>query len=93
MLAGSKIEIAATLAPILPSAGAPPPSAPMKLGSGPGGATRFAQLMFLDDHPGDTLQRLHVYGDAVKKAGIAELQLAAPFIKTVVGTDKYVDEL
>jgi hypothetical protein len=93
MLKGSKIEIVATLAPILPPAGSPPPSAPMKLGSGPGGVTRFAQLMFLDDHPGDTLDRLHAYGDAVRKAGIAELQLAAPFIKTVVGTDKYVDEL
>jgi hypothetical protein len=92
-LAGSKLEIAATLAPILPPKGSPPPQVPMKLGSGPGDETRFAQLFFLDDHPGDTLERLKAYGDRVREAGIAELQLAAPFIKTVVGTDKYVDEL
>jgi hypothetical protein len=93
MLAGSKIEIAATLAPILPPRDAPPANAPMALGSGPGGETRFCQLMFLDDHPGDTLPRLHAYADAVRAAGIAELRLAAPFIKTVVGTDTYVDQL
>jgi hypothetical protein len=93
MLAGSKIEIAATLAPILPPRDAPPPKVPMTLGSGSGDETRFCQLLFLDDHPGDTLPRLHAYADHVREAGIAQLSFAAPFIKTVVGTDKYVDEL
>ena len=92
-LAGSKLEICATLAPILPPKGSPPPNAPMTLGTGPGDETRFCQMFFLDDHPGDTLPRLKAYGDKVREAGIADLQLAAPFIKTVVGTDKYVDEL
>jgi hypothetical protein len=93
LLEGGKIEIAATIAPILPPKDAPPANVPMKLGSGPGGETRFCQLMFLDDHPGDTVARLKAYADKAKAAGIAELKLAAPFIKTVVGTDRYVDEL
>jgi hypothetical protein len=92
-LAGSQVEIAATFAPILPPADRPPPQVPMKLGAGPGGPNRFCQLLFTDADPKVSLDRLRGYERAAREAGIAELRLAAPFVKTVVGTDTYVDQL
>ena len=65
----------------------------MDLGAGPGGPTRFCQLMFSDADPKASMDRLHAYADAVKAAGIAELSLCAPFRKTIVGTDTYTDQL
>ena len=39
------------------------------------------------------LDRLHTYTDGIEKAGIADVLLAAPFLRTSAGTDKYVDEI
>jgi hypothetical protein len=90
---GSEIEIAASFAPIIPPADQPRPQTPMKMGAGPGGPTRFCQLFFLDSDPRPALGRLRAYAQAVRDAGVAELRLAAPFIKTIVGTDTYLDQL
>ncbi len=90
LLQGSEIEIAATWAPILSDE---PRDSPMDLGAGPGGKTRFCQLMFSDADPKQSMDRLQAYADAVKEAGIAELSLCAPFKKTIVGTDTYTDKL
>jgi len=90
MLAGSPIEIAATWAPFLSDE---PRSSPMDLGAGPGGPTRFCQLMFTDSDPKESMAKLKAYADAVEKAGIAKLSLCAPFKKTIVGTDIYTDQL
>ena len=39
------------------------------------------------------LDRFRTYTDAVEKAGLADVLLVAPFFRTVVGTDTYVDQL
>ena len=90
MLKGSPVEIAATWAPILPDE---PRASPMDLGAGPGGPNRFCQLMFTDADPKQTIDTLKAYADAVEQAGIAKLALCAPFKKTIVGTDRYTDQL
>jgi hypothetical protein len=36
---------------------------------------------------------MHRYTEQVEASGIADVLLAAPFFKTVVGTDTYVDQL
>ena len=39
------------------------------------------------------IDRVRTYTEGVVAAGLADLLLAAPFFRTVVGTDTYVDEL
>jgi hypothetical protein len=91
LLAGSGIEIAASFTP---SAGEnDPKDVPMDLGSRAGGPERLLQLFFLHGDVKDELARLRAYTDAVEAAGLADLRLAAPFLKTVVGTDRYTDQL
>jgi hypothetical protein len=51
------------------------------------------QIFFVDGDVADVLPRLHTYTDAVAAAGLADVHLVAPFFRTVVGTDTYVDEL
>ena len=41
----------------------------------------------------EALAGLRTYTDAVAEAGLADVHLVAPFFRTVVGTDTYVDEL
>jgi hypothetical protein len=63
------------------------------LGSRVGGPERLAQLLFVSGDVRDALPRVRSYGDAVTRDGLADLHLAAPFFRTVVGTDKYLDQL
>jgi hypothetical protein len=65
----------------------------MDLGSPPGGTDRLVQLLFVDGDPAAAIDRVRAYADAVELAGAAMLRLAAPFRRTVPGTDRYVDEL
>jgi hypothetical protein len=51
------------------------------------------QLLFVDGDPAAAIDRVRAYADAVELAGAAMLRLAAPFRRTVPGTDRYVDEL
>jgi hypothetical protein len=60
----------------------------------PGVDRRITVLHFLDDDP--RLQwhrRFTSNGERVAHAGVGVMQLAAPFVPVVFGTDKYVDEL
>lgn len=66
---------------------------PMNLGSSAGEDNRLCQLFFVGGDPRDELDRLHRYTDAIEAAGIADVLLAAPFLRTVVGTDTYADQL
>ena len=91
LLSESPVEIAASWVPSSPGAG--DQSAPMDLGSPPGGTDRLVQLLFVDGDPSTAIGRIRVYTDAVESAGVAKLQLAAPFRRTVPGTDRFVDEL
>ena len=89
-LAGSSIEIASSWAP---SPGQDNPNVPMDLGSRAGGAERLVQLFFVDGDVRDALSPLRDYTKRVEAEGLATVRLAAPFHATVIGTDKYVDDL
>jgi hypothetical protein len=41
----------------------------------------------------DALPRLRAYTDGIEASGLAAIRLVAPFFRTVVGTDTYVDQL
>ena len=41
----------------------------------------------------DLVPKVKAYTDAVEASGLATTLLVAPFYRTVVGTDRYVDEL
>jgi hypothetical protein len=82
-LEGTNIEIASTW---VPSPGQErPPGTPMDLGSGPGGPDRTLQLFFVR---GDIADALPTIREHTKDA-----LLVAPFLRTKVGTDAYVDDL
>ncbi len=91
LLAGSAIEIAASWVPSAPDE--ENQDAPMDLGSPVGGADRLVQLLFVGGDTAAAAERVRAYTDAVEAGGVATLQLAAPFFRTIVGTDTYVDEL
>ena len=91
LLAGSPIEIASAWTP---SAGENEPrDVPMDLGSKAGGPERLVQLFFVRGDVRDALPALHAYTDAMATDGFAMTRLVAPFVRTIVGTDRYVDEL
>ena len=89
LLAGSSIQIASSWTPVA----TPATDQPMDLGTPAGGPERLVQIFFVDGDVTEVLPRLHDYTDAVAAAGLADVHLAAPFFRTVVGTDTYVDEL
>jgi hypothetical protein len=91
LLESSSIEIASAWTP---SAGENEPrNVPMDLGSTAGGPERLVQLLFVAGDVRASLARVRSYTDAVESRGAATLRLAAPFFRTIVGTDTYVDEL
>jgi hypothetical protein len=91
LMQGSGIEIASTWTPS-PGENAEK-DVPMDLGSRAGGPERACQLFFVSGDVRDTLDRFHRYTDAVAAQGLGDVHLVAPFFRTVIGTDKYVDEL
>ncbi len=91
LLDGSPIEIASSWVPSVPDEGAR--DAPMDLGSPAGGTDRLVQLLFVGGDLDAALDRVRTYADTVEVDGTATLLLAAPFLRTVVGTDTYVDQL
>lgn len=76
-----------------PREGGPTESAPMDLGSSPGGDERTLQLMFVDDEPQSAWDRVARYAQEIDDSGMARVLFASPFFPTVVGTDTYTDEL
>ncbi len=91
LLAGSPIEIASSWVPSVPDEG--DRGAPMDLGSSAGGTDRLVQLLFVNGDVDAAVDRVRTSTDAVEADGTATLLLAAPFLRTVVGTDTYVDQL
>ena len=51
------------------------------------------QLLFLDDPAGAEWERLRDYARRIEETGLARVVFASPWRPTVVGTDRYVDEL
>lgn len=88
LLAGSPISIASSWKPE-PREG----EAPMDLGTDPGGEDRQLQLMFIDDRPEAAWAAIETYAAAVDASGKAVVRWASPFYPTVIGTDRYTDEL
>jgi hypothetical protein len=91
LLAGSHLEIASAWTP---SAGENEPKhVPMPLGSRAGGPARLCQLFFATSDVRAPLERFRHYTAAIEAAGLARVQLVAPFFASVPGTDRYVEEL
>ena len=91
LLSGSGIEIASSWTP---SAGENEErNEPMDLGSRAGGPERLCQLLFVSGDVAGSLDAIRAYTDAIERAGLADTRLVAPFLRTVVGTDTYVDQL
>ncbi|HVJ96969.1 MAG TPA: hypothetical protein VNC41_09075 [Acidimicrobiia bacterium] len=91
LVAGSPIEIVSSWTP---SAGENDPrDVPMDLGSKAGGPERLCQLVFVKGDVRDALAGLRAYTDAIERDAVATTRLVAPFHRTVVGTDRYVDQL
>jgi hypothetical protein len=91
LLTGSAIEIASSWTP---SAGENAVrNEPMDLGTVAGGPERLCQLFFVKGDVRDSLDALHRYTEAVAADGLATTALVAPFFRTVVGTDTYLDQL
>lgn len=89
LLDGSGIEIVSSWTPV----STPAADQPMDLGTPAGGVERLVQIMFVRGDVSAGIDRLHAYTDAVADAGLADVHLVAPFLRTVVGTDTYTDEL
>ncbi|MEZ4331606.1 MAG: hypothetical protein R3F35_07615 [Myxococcota bacterium] len=68
-------------------------SSPMNLGTGTGGPERTMQLAFLEGDPAVAFREIAVLAQSIEGAGLGRVCFAAPFFKTVVGTDRYADQL
>jgi hypothetical protein len=91
LVSGSGIEIACSWTP---SEGENAErNEPMDLGSRAGGPERLCQLFFVRGDVTGSLAALRDYTAAVEDAGLADTRLVAPFLRTVLGTDTYVDQL
>lgn len=92
LLAGSSVAALSSWSPH-PTKGGPTETAPMDLGSAPGGDERTLQLLFLDDDPRAGWDRVREYAREIDASGLARVIFASPFFPTVVGTDTYTDQL
>lgn len=87
----SSIALATTWRPIIPKGDEG--RSPMKLGSGPGTPARSMILCFGDTEPTASWERIERLAEAIDASGLATVRFAAPFTPTVVGTDRYCDQL
>ncbi len=69
-------------------------NAPMDLGSDTGSAElRTMQMFFTDNDVREDYDRFRRYAETIDESGLAKVTFVAPFHRTVIGTDKYVDEI
>ena len=68
-------------------------NAPMDLGTAPGGEERLMQLLFLEGDVESAWSSVAAYAEAVDRSGLGRVRFAGPFHRTVVGTDRYADQL
>ncbi|MBV9291831.1 MAG: hypothetical protein JO222_05215 [Frankiales bacterium] len=92
LLDGSSIEIASGWTP-RPEFRNSRDSAPMSLGTPGGQENRLCQLFFVSGDVREALPRFRSYTDRLDADGLADTLLVAPFLRTDVGTDRYVDEI
>lgn len=65
----------------------------MKMGNDGGSTERILQMCFLEGNPAESWQYIVDYAENIENSGAGHVTFASPFIPTVVGTDKYTDEL
>jgi hypothetical protein len=92
LMDGSGIEIASGWTP-RPEFRNSRDSAPMSLGTPGGEENRLCQLFFVAGDVRAAFGRFRTYTDRLDAEGLADVLLVAPFLRTVVGTDTYVDQL
>jgi hypothetical protein len=68
-------------------------TAPMELGAEGGSDDRLVQLCFVAGSPEDVWPAVHRYAESLAVSGAGSVTFAAPFVPTIVGTDRYTDEL
>jgi hypothetical protein len=51
------------------------------------------QLFFVETDPRDCWDRFVDYAARLETSGLGRVTSASPFLRTVVGTDRYADEL
>lgn len=68
-------------------------SSPMNLGTATGGPERTMQLAFLEGDTVAAFREIEAFAHSIEGAGLGRVCFAAPFFKTVVGTDRYTDQL
>jgi hypothetical protein len=51
------------------------------------------QLCFVAGSPEDVWPAVHRYAESLAASGAGSVTFAAPFVPTIVGTDRYTDEL
>ena len=68
-------------------------NAPMDLGSPPLNDRSILQVFFLEEDPQTSWDRFVDYAGSVEASGLGQVTSAAPFLRTVVGTDTYTDQL
>jgi len=88
MLAGSGAALCLSLAPR-----GLPESSPVWTPPEEGADRRSLELFFLEGDPRREWGRLAGFGAAQRDAGMGEVLFASPFVPTIPGTDRYVDEL
>ena len=67
--------------------------APMDLGTPAGGEDRTLQLFFTESNPAECWDRFVDYARRLDDGGLATVVGAAPFVRSIVGTDTYTDQL
>jgi hypothetical protein len=92
LLQGSDIEIGSSWS-VRPEFRNSRDSAPMSLGSPGGQENRLCQLFFVGGDVRDALPRFKTYTEALASEGLADTVLVAPFVRTNIGTDQYVDQI
>jgi hypothetical protein len=92
LFAGSDIEIVSSWTP-RPEFRNSRDSAPMSLGSPGGQENRLCQVCFVGGDVRASIDWFKAYTKALADLDLADTQLVAPFLRTVVGTDTYVDQL
>ena len=68
-------------------------NSPMSLGTPTGGPERTLQLAFLEGDPVAAFREVASHARALEGAGLGSVCFASPFFRTVVGTDRYTDQL
>jgi hypothetical protein len=59
----------------------------------PGGERRVTLLWFLERDPRTCWERFSGLGDHMDEGGHGRVELVAPFVPTVPGTERFVDQL